>query len=451
MVDEEFNPYETPRSKEPGGAPDGMWQVSGSTLLFRDGARLPEVDLFTGRNDVPLTPASSEFAAAKGLAAVWLQWGGVVTMALAVFGSGMWDYSLVLAILIVVVVTRVLGIFLKSRMIRARLHWRVATDSESRNRKFKRAQWILILLGFGFFGMGILSESMDWMSWGVVAMTVFLIMGAVLGLFSRQLRCSGEKDGWFVLKGIPSAGLWALAVGQAESNRRLVEDKPKLRLRKVYAFHGYRAPLRDLLGMSWSNPLLVLIITVMKLTRSKNLIRDFFHWSESEELGEQEWDPDLKKVQSEWLALEVSNGWRPLGAHWIGSPMGDVLTQSFTMISPDGSQAMSGAVVRLATAHMSRTIQEVSFRSWRSDGTLRLTSNSRIQRPLPEGFDVKVRKGDVRTVHKSHQLAAANDEIVALGFPDEWEARLKEEAEARRQTLEVAGINGPVREVELPG
>jgi hypothetical protein len=277
-----------------------------------------------------------------------------------------------------------------------------------------------------------------------------LIAAAAMGFWSRKLECSGERDGWFRLKGIPKAGLAALAERQFEANRALLDAEPRSRLRKVYAFYGYKAPLRDLLGMSWKNPMLVLIITVMKLTKSKRLVRDHFHWSESAALDERNWDSELVRIRDEWLGLEESSGWRFLNAGWIGAPTGDVLTQSFTFVSPDGRHSMAGAVVRLATAHAGSVISEVTFRSWRADRTLRLTSNQRVQRPLPEGFDVIVKKGGVAEVCATHLAAVLGEDVVPLGFPHEWDARMSEEAEFRRHVLEAAEVYGPVREEEFP-
>lgn len=449
MADAEFNPYAAPKSLEPGSVQDGLWQVSGSVLLFRDGARLPEVDLFTGRDDVPLTPASSEFGVAKGPLAIWLQWLWVPAIVGGYYANKFWGSSLVAVVIVVLIVSRVLGIFMKGSVARARLRWMVTTQGDQKTRGRNRIRIGLGVLGIGVFVATSLIGSRDSTLWGFGVMSFCLIVVAVMGFWSKKLECKGERDGWFTLKGIPKDGLSALSERQEEANRKLLGTDPKMRMRKVYAFNGYKAPLRDLLGMSWKNPILVLVITAMKLSRSKRLVRDHFHWSESADLQEKDWDAELVKLRDEWQKLDGSSGWKPLKSGWLGAPTGDVLTQCFNFVSPDGMHSIVGAVVRLATAHASGVIGEVTFRSWRSDGTLRITSNQRVQRPLPDGFDFMVKKGGVARVFEAHLAATRDEDLVPIGIPDEWESRMSEEAEWRRRTLEAAGIYGPVREEEF--
>ena len=449
MDEADFNPYAAPVTQESGGAPNGMWQVSGSVLLFRDGARLPAVDVFTGRADVPLTPASSEFAVLTGWAASLVNWGVIPITILGVVFSRHWNLPFVSLLVGVVVLFRLLAIVFKPHSVSARLHWMVAGGSESRNRMLKRIRAGLTVFGVGAFGVSFLFETIDSLLVGFGVMVVSLLGVIAAGFWMRRLRCTAARDGWFTLKGIPSMGLHALARLQGESNRHLIETEPRTKLRKVFAFHGYRAPLRELLGMSWTNPMLVVIITFMKLTRSKKLVRDVFHWSEAEALKDESWDPLLRELQDEWLSGCDGAEWKLLGAKWSGSPVGDILTQSFTYVRSDGRTAMSGAVVRLATAHASNAITEVTIRSWRSDGTLRMTSNQRVPRPLPNGFDLTVIKGRALEVLVEHESRCENEDLISLGSHEEWMKRLSEEAEMRRSTLEEAGLYGPVREVEM--
>ncbi|MFC7338700.1 hypothetical protein ACFQY0_16005 [Haloferula chungangensis] len=428
----------------------GLWQVRESVLLFRDGARLPEIDLFTGRDDLPLTPASSEFSVAKGAMAICLQWIWLPLVLGALLASSPWDYSPFPIAFGIMVVLKIVAFFHRGHVVSARLRWAVASQLEKKKRGRFRLRVAVACSGIAVCLVTALIGPLDIRLFGFCVMTLSLICVVAMGQWPNKLECSGERDGWFTLKGIPKTGLQALASRQSEANRELMESTPLMRMRKVHAFRGYQAPLRDLLGMSWKSPLLVLIIALMKLTRSKRLVRDRFHWSEATKLDEKNWDSELLKLRDEWLALQGDSEWKFLSAGWIDAPSGDTLTQCFTYVSEDGKQSMLGAVVRVATAHTSGVIGEVTFRSWRPDGTLRLTSNQRVQRPLPEGFDLTVVGGGLAEVFNAHQNAIAEEDIEALGFPEAWDSRMSEEAEWRRRCLEEAGVYGPVREEAFP-
>lgn len=452
---DEFNPYSTPAAQDPSMDPDtarGLWRVSDGRLLFRDGAKLPMVDLHTGRADVPLTPASTEFRAGSAAALGLIRWGWAVLILPLVFFSDMGlGNHLPLVIFAVVFGWSMVGRLLVARRFRrARLHWHVASEGERARRL--RVKWVSRFFWAAFvFLMTCLFAG--WHEWTSLAFLVFaggIVAMAALQRGSLQLRCAGVKGDWFEIRGIPLPAMQVLGGLQYDAMREWEQGARATRMRKVYAVHVHRFSIRAILGGQVRSPILCLVVLIMKLTRSRLLKRDAFASSEARDIKSGEWDPALRKRWDEIQTVEALHGWRLLHARELDSPMGDVRTQGFALTSPADDQCLAIGLVQVANARASKEVEEISFRTWADDGTVWLTTNVFVQPPVPPQVRAKQVKGGLKQVMAAHQRRIAGLRPVAVSGPGEWERRLVADDAERHAMYEAAGLFGPMREEEFP-
>jgi hypothetical protein len=259
-----------------------------------------------------------------------------------------------------------------------------------------------------------------------------------------QLVCLPGRDGWFQLGGVSPEALHELAARQSGEMERWLQ-RPT-RVRRVFTAYLYRSPLLALAGKQAWNPIVLLILIIYKVTKSKRLIRECFASDESVEIKSAEWDPWLRAQWDSLQKNEAFQGWRLLTSRKLDSPQGDLLTQWITLVSPEGEHSLVMALVRLSNARTTQQVVETSFRTWSVDGRLFLTSNSILQRPLPAHYEVIKRVGPPHDVLAAHLRRVDGLEAVHAEFPAGWETRMTEEVEARHERLEAAGVYGPIRE-----
>jgi len=215
MKESPLDPYQTPSAELSTDAPDGTWFVEDRRLFFRDDAILPEVDLFTGRDDLPLVRVSRAFEAVMGGRSAWLY---VAIMAMAVMAVAVRqvvDLNLILAILGLILLAHLMGLLLKKSVVSGILHFHSSELSECRPKWRLWAQWALAMVGVGFFLGTLFVDSFKWMFLGFGVMCSCLVILVVLRLAPGGLKCTGEQDGWFVLEGVPDVGLRSLASRQS--------------------------------------------------------------------------------------------------------------------------------------------------------------------------------------------------------------------------------------------
>ncbi|MEM1082823.1 MAG: hypothetical protein AAGI48_01775 [Verrucomicrobiota bacterium] len=444
MEEEGSNPYATPQSDltrldDPGG-----WQVRGKSLFFRDGAELPEVDLYSGRDDLPLTKASMEFAVSRsGL-------GGIVTMILRLAPSVMliflivnrrWDLLPWVAGLVLLAI--LLRFLPKGKVLRARLRWHVSTEFERRRRRWNTLMSTLVYGALLTMLLGMVLAPPEWRHLGVFLMIGVLVFVRLKARSYPRLWCAKVVDGWFEVNGIPQTGLMAL-----EGRRKWedAEEDEESERRKVYTARLYRMSLPTLVGRNWWNPVTVMAIIVMKLFRSGRFEREMLHWSEAEELKGSAWDGDLRAKWDELQGIEFFSGWRFLRAQKLDSLLGDQTIQWFTVVSPDDRHSLTVAVVRFVNAANSAEIYETTFRSWLADGVIVLSSNHRLEKLGSPGLRQQHFRGAMEEIASRHLDSLAGEEAIPAGFPDDWRRRMDDEQVMRHQLMEAAGIYGPVRE-----
>lgn len=426
--------------------------VSGGRLRFRDGARLPTIDLHTGSSEVELTPAAFEFRAVSPLASAIARWGWVPLVVGAIlFVDGIRGYALPLFIFGFSVLWSVVArMITRVRSEGARLHWYVDTGREEGRRRWVKWANRIFFAAFGFL---MTCAFLDWMDWFPLAILLFVVGLVVLVISQRRvlvLRCTGAREGWFEIHGIPDAALAVLGRLQVEAAREAMEGGGRVRLRKVFTIYLHRFSLPVLVGRAMWNPVVLSMVLAMKWGRSRLLERDSFALTEADDLATGEWDPRLRERWDEVGKVDRLQGWRLLHARRLDSPMGDLLTQWFTLTCPRGRHGVTLSVVRVANARASKEVMEVSVRSWTEEGMLCLTTNLRLQKPLPPSVALKRVRGSLEKVVAAHLERVEGLSLIALDSPAAWEERLDRDAEERHAALEQAGIYGPTREEEFP-
>lgn len=447
----DFNPYQAPSEAAvtPALGMEGLWRVDAGVLRFRDGAQLPEIDIRTGRSDMPLTPASNAFPV-RGVM------GGILPMFLrilllcGVFGgvflalSKGYVLSTAWVLIIFSILFVVIGMVSQRARQKVRLRWWVQAEAEAKSLKRKRwaARFSLlatVLLITSIFNHGLVPS---WLGWS--ALGISWIVTIIVNRMARPLVCLPGRDGWFQLGGLSPEALQELAARQSGEMERWLQ-RPT-RVRRVFTTYLYRSPLLALAGKQAWNPIVLVILILYKLTKSKLLIRDCFASDESEEIKSAEWDPELR---AQWDALqknEAFQGWRLLTSRKLDSPQGDLLTQWISLVSPGGEHSLVFALVRLSNARTTQQVLETTLRTWMDDGRLFLTSNSILQRPLPAHYEVAKRTGPPHHVLAAHLRRVEGMKAALAEFPAGWETRMTEEVEARHECLEAAGVYGPIRE-----
>lgn len=445
MEPEESNPYATPRSDVTQLDVEGGWQVRGGVLFFQDGAKLPKVDLYSGRDDLPLTAASMEFAVSRGsiggLVMLVLRIAPMAFLVVAVMNDHWELVPWAVGLLFVGMLLRFLP---KGAVLKARLRWHVSTESEKRRRRWNTVMSLLLYGALLGMILGLVFAPPQWRYLGILAVLGLSVYVRLQGRKYPRLWCAKVVDGWFEVNGIPAAGLAALEGRRFEDGP--VADEAVDKKRKVYTARLHRMSVLTLLGKNWWNPASVVMILLMKVFRSKRLERDMLHWSEARELKGSEWDADLRNKWDELQGMGDFAGWRLLKAQQLDSIQGDQTTQWFTVVSPDNRHALTEAVVRFVNAMNSAEVFETTLRSWLPSGVIVLSSNLRLERLRSPDFRVQRFRGGPEVIAARHAASLGGEEAVPADFPDGWRVRMEEEQRKRHTLMEETGVYGPVRE-----
>ncbi|GAA5484784.1 hypothetical protein [Haloferula sargassicola] len=388
---DETNPYAPPTEMDAPQWKPGEWRVGDGCLYFRDGARLPEIDLLSGRSDGFLAPAATRFRA-PGSSAKVLRYASAVVFGGMLLLTVFLDVDLPLT-------TLAAGVFLLSFLSRALgrgsgktalLRWQVDPTGFGPS---KHLAWARPLY-WGSLGMFLLILFAGFESWMLPAAAIFIMMsfGTLVIARSRvQLRCVGERDGWFEIRGIPAAGLAGLA-GKARVSSEAGE--PRMRRRKVFTSYLHRFPFLGLIWVRRWNPFAVLTLLILKIQRSPALVREQFHDSEAIDLVPSRRAPELQAAWKECDGLVIS--------------------------------------------------------SWLADGRVVISGRLPVVRPRPAHVEAKRVGKDLAGVVRGHFRRVGDLPLDRVGSDEAWLERIRSLSDEIRQSLEEAGVYGPVREEEFP-
>ncbi|RYD61612.1 MAG: hypothetical protein EOP83_16620 [Verrucomicrobiaceae bacterium] len=221
-----------------------------------------------------------------------------------------------------------------------------------------------------------------------------------------------------------------------------------MRTRKVYPLYQYRLPMGILLGPR-RNPLLILVVAILKLIRSPAFVRQNFHWSERRR-GVQP-GKDLAERIAEMRSKPEFASWLDLGCSRLDAPPGDLRILSARLMSPDRRHLGSLSVYRISKARVYVEVFQADFHTWTTDGRCLITSNQATLPRLPDYIDFQRVKGDVARVWSRHLQRCEQVTPLAIESDEELGRLLEKESEDQAELLRAARIQGPITEVEMPG
>ena len=458
MPEDTLNPYAPPVAAEPLATPEAgkLWMVHGDHLLVRDGARLPPMPLIGADDGGGLTTSHQVFAAATGSSTLV----GIVPLVVAIavmmsvtILSG--RLGLLEGALAYLVMSRLLRRFTKVSRLVANIQCFMpittlkarARRDRLRSRLITAALICFLLLVFGErFERAFIPGSHRshlWALWFNLPMLAGVIgfFGAALvwGATEPWLKCVQQTGGWFYLAGVPGSSLAKLA--------SMSSVPPPSRVRKVYTLYQYRLPLGILMGPR-RNPLVILIVAIMKLFRSPALVRQNFHWSERQR--EVNPDPDFAAQIAKLRDESELSSWQDLGCSRLESPNGDLNLLTARFVSPDRRHFCHVTLGRISKARAYVEVFQTDFRTWADDGRCFVTSSQPPFPRIPDYVDFRREKGKADRVLARHLQRCEHVAAKALG-DEEVRRLLEKESEDHAELLRAARIQGPVEEVEMPG
>lgn len=407
-----IDPYTSPAAAAGPEVTTRNWVIRGSVLWVQDQAVLPPVDLEGYRAGGPLTPVM-----------IKLQGAEAASEGQPVRYRGARGYAAVPALR-----TRT-----RRKQVRSLLFWICvvwlwypidATPADDINTS-----------------MGLLKE-------GLFLAGAFLPMPAVIalwiwGLLDRGVRCGRNNNGWYPISGVHPSALAALA-------HHGHETPAPMRRYKCHRLYGYLLPLRSLvIGKQRRNPLMWLLILILKSLRSPTLAQRYLHWTERVLEHPSRADSELKEDWRKKASGTELESWTPRWAEIRDSLMPGIRSLVLVMASPDGRFFATFTRVRGTIGGILDESDEVHFFSWTADGRIFETASVPAIHPLPEGRYYQEAKGHLKSVWAAHRRRSGE---VAIPLRDDRDLRDRLDAAEtdRCAVLEAAGVLGPVEEVELP-
>ena len=385
----ESNPYAPPQAEGNGGGAGPDWFLDGAGLLARHAAHLPEIDLVSGKSGGEL----SRVARSPGFAD-WGRSGITMGLIFIVVYLNRWlnlgrSYPVWVAILVL--------LLLWLRRLRGGGSARsfVWTYREARYElRYARRQtiraWLAVLVAIGLLGVSF----GFWKGGGShLWMPMVWVYGTGLGLLGvdacwrlldrKKPIARAGPPGWLSFPAIhPDAytALHALSRSRAE-----ISTPESSGPRRVFTAFLYRAPLRVLLGPPPRSWRVVVNLALMKLLRSRHLVRDFHHFSEGSRLDSPDTlHPRLRNAVETWIGSHQD--WRLLLIERIGVPRrGTVFDgmsiESVHLVSPDLAHRLTMVHLHLQVGADLRKVN-YDLTTMMADGEQLATSNCE---PLPWG------------------------------------------------------------------
>lgn len=218
---------------------------------------------------------------------------------------------------------------------------------------------------------------------------------------------------------------------------------PASRKRLIRTTYYHRYPLRLLIGKNVSKPLLLIRIVLMKLLRSRHLVRETYHHSEALTVPADQLCPQVLTVVDSWLAAHP--GWSFVTGEQSTSPAGDLHLHSAILAAP-GLDHSACIVHAWATLKPESGTTQCSFGSWLADGTfIRTNDHPFLPHRNPRVRDFRA-SGTPDQVFQAHLHHCAGQAIAPSRGPQELLARVQQEKEETDQLLTAMGYQSEVRE-----
>lgn len=433
------NPYAPPAVAEPEAASCRYWQTHGTSLVVRNGTTLPKVDLETGANGEtqPLRPIRRVLQ--NVTARVLVRIITIVTLYLILttyFEIGLITFYLYL--LVGSIVLRRLSA-LRGTTSGVISIWTFTEERRARRAVLRR--WVQ--LGSLFLLIAIIflkPVSVDWMLQGYFIWLALMIAFAIWALLDKpKFKLRADRPGWLRITPIHPA---ALAFLQAVEREQAPDETSPARKRLVRTVFYHRYPLRLLIGPHIRNPLVILRAALMKLLRSRLLVRDAWHFSEADDIPLENLSPPLRVAAESWL--DTHPGWSFVRATHLPSPAGDLTIQTAMLASPGLEHC-----ARVTRAWLEQTpakgINSFAFLTWLADGNHSSTSDQPILTLKNPALHHRA-NGSPDAVFQTHLQSLNGHPILPAADPAEFKSRLLREAEETDRLLTEKGLQSETRE-----
>jgi hypothetical protein len=320
------NPYAPPAAADDGSRANRQWQLDGISLLARNRAVLPKVDLDTGEHGLPMSAIHLASPSKAPVAAVvpGLLSGMIVFCVIA------FDFSPV------VLATAIVAMIFGWRLVAVRtgndgkmVAWAFMSESRAKalNRRRRIRSWLIFGSAMGYL-LFVLTDMELVQPPIILALFACILGNAVWGIIDRpKVRARPADTQWLRLAPIHPQALDFLRTEQDRISMAETIDR-KRRVRTAWL---HRYPLRLLVGQT-RHPLLLLRIALMKLLRSRLLVRESYHYSEAEKRQPAELCPPLQSALKAWL--EIHPDWQVIEAEHLPCPAGDLTVESVILAPP---------------------------------------------------------------------------------------------------------------------
>jgi hypothetical protein len=431
------NPYAPPTAVDDGKPAIRQWQLDVSSILARNRALLPKVDLDTGEHGMPMkpvhlaTPSKSPMATvASGLIT------GVIVFCAAIFNSHP-------VIIFAAVITMIIGwrlVALRTGSDGKMIAWAFMGETRANGLNRRRRIRARVFFGcvLGYLWIVITDFTID-SPLPLVAFLIGVFGCAIWGIIDRpKVRATTVDGEWLRLAPIHPQAIEFLRVEQDRIST--VQNTGRKRLVRTSWLHRY--PLRLLIGQT-RNPLLLLRIILMKTLRSKLLVRESYHYSEAEKRQPYELCPALQDGLNSWL--ENHSNWHIIEAEHLPCPAGDLTVESVTFASPGFEHTLTINRAWMEQA-ADRAENHHHFMTRFADGSAIRTHDRHFLDLHIPGITERRTSGNPDAVYQNH-LAALNGRIPAA--PENLAALLAHIAafkETFDKALTAAGYQSEARE-----
>ena len=440
------NPYAPPSVKETEANNNHYWQVDGIGILARNGALLPKVDLETGyqSDDMKCVPRVLQVAGAMGIARTMAGIG--IYLAIKSFTNLEGP---------VIFVCLFAALFVLARLSQLRgstnerlMVWEHIENGKLRGRRARRKLRIWAMFGAAFLyllGM-ILAASAGASSAGGLAGALFIVLVLIIALAiwsvvdAPKVKSLAGPPGWMRISPVHET---ALALLRQLENERTPPDSTTQRKRLIRTTYYHRFPLRLLIGKKLTNPIFVLRVTLMKLLRSKHLVRETYHFSEAEKLPLDQLSATLRITVETWLGDHPD--WIFIAGERLPSPAGDITLDSALLASESLEHAAVFHHVWAAQKSNSAT-STVKFVSRSINGTSIWTQDHPYLNLNLPAIEEHRASGSPERVFKAHLHNCEGHMIRPAGSVSELQERLKKEVEEADRIMTDRGLQSETRE-----
>jgi hypothetical protein len=293
-----------------------------------------------------------------------------------------------------------------------------------------------LLLGSGPFHS-------TWVLRLVVGGLIVLVANIIWSIFDRpSTRSESGPSGWLRIYRVHPEAMIKLRAIEAEERAKAAES-PGQRKPLIRTSYYYKYPISILLGTRAINPIFILIIILMKLLRSKRLVRETFHFSEATEISGDQLNPTLREKIDAWRKHHPD--WSLLQAQRLPSPAGDLTVESATLVSPGLEHTLHFSHTWMEQKQSTSTCLFEFHTFTKPSGKIHTTHMPLLNLNRPHVDSARV-KGSEEVVFQAHLARCANHELDAPADRAEWLARIDRERSEIDDLLEAAGYHGPVRE-----